>query len=83
VAIISQLITPEEFARLDPETRDRINAFAKAGGAVAEVLDANKIPPHLVDSARVQRLYGAELRSARADVEKVVAEMTRRPGPQK
>jgi hypothetical protein len=77
MAILSQLISPEEFARLDAETRERINAFVKAGGAVAEIYDSAKVPAQLADSARFQRLHAAELRFARAEVEKYVKELTR------
>jgi hypothetical protein len=82
MAIMSQLISPEEFARLDPEVRERVNAFARAGGMVAELFDHAKVPAHLADSRRFQRMHDATLRSARAEVEKYVHEMTRSSGPE-
>jgi hypothetical protein len=67
MAILNQLITPEEFARLGQEEQEIIKSFVTAGGSVAELFDDAKVPVTEVDNPRFLRKFGPQLKEALAN----------------
>jgi hypothetical protein len=55
MAILNQLIRPEEFARLPQEDQEIIKTFVNAGGAVAEALDSANARVTDIDNPRFIR----------------------------
>jgi hypothetical protein len=69
MAILNQLIRPEEFARLPQDEQEIIKAFVTAGGAVAESFDAGNVRVSDVDSPRTLRPIAPQLKEVLARVE--------------
>jgi hypothetical protein len=69
MAILNQLIRPEEFARLPQEDQEIIKTFVNAGGAVAEALDSANARVTDIDNPRFIRKFSPQLKDTIAKVE--------------
>ena len=81
MAILNQLISPEEFARLGQEEQQIIKSYVTAGGSVAEALGDAKVSVADIDNPRFLRKYAPQLKEALTNIpglEEAKAKLTRR-----
>lgn len=75
MAIMNQLLSEAELKSLPPEEVETIMSFVRAGGTVAEFLDAKRINVAEVEGARFRRVVQPELHEllAKENLEKAKA----------